>query len=185
MEDLRQLLDAIDNADGTIAADGCELVIRLRPSVLAELRPAITHHRDMLVAIVAGRRTGHVAAFCEGCGEVTMATAKKPDGKPRDTWPPCRMTPGCGGTNQHGTPKARHHPRPGDMARARDLPAPPPQPRPPGSTPPRRMFGPRPPWPTAPPRPTPTPAPRTLPPVRSAGNGPEAHPLPARWATAL
>lgn len=145
--DLLALLDALDDSPATLTLT-TEGRLRLEGTSAEResLRVAIALHRDLLAAHLTGRRTGHLVAFCEACGAPTITAAKKPNGDPRDNWPTCRWTPGCGGRNQHGTAKARHLPRPRDLAAMRDAPAPPAQPKAPPKVDGRRLLGPRPPW---------------------------------------
>lgn len=147
--DLRDTLDALDAAPVTLTLDKDGSIRLAGPAwALDALRADVTQHRDLLAAHLAGRRTGHLVAFCETCGAPTMTAAKKPTGQARDIWPTCRMTPGCGGRNQHGAARSRHRPRPGDVASMRDAPAPPAQPTAPPKVATRRLLGRRPTYPS-------------------------------------
>lgn len=125
---LRDLLDAPDNTGVTITTTNGTLSATGPRRAVTELGPAIRTHRDILAAALVGRRSGHVLAFCTGCGAATLTAAKTPAGKIRDTWPACRETPRCGGADQHGVAKSRHVPRPVDLEAMRDAPAPPTRP---------------------------------------------------------
>lgn len=146
---LRDLLEALDDAGVTLTLSGASIRASGPRSAVDTFATAITEHRDLIVAHVHGRTTGHVLAFCETCGEPTMTAAKTTTGKARDTWPTCRVTPGCGGRNQHGTATARHVPRPADLEAVRNAPAPPPGCQPPKSVAKARLLGPRPDWPNS------------------------------------
>src|SRR4051812_14574090 len=68
----------------------------------AELFDRLLAERDLLIAAIKGRRTGHAFAKCDECGRIAMVRAswKRFDeiaNKPATDWPRCRMTPGCFG----------------------------------------------------------------------------------------
>lgn len=126
---LLDLLDALDAAGVTLIATGGRIAARGPRPAIAAHRDAIAEHRDLLLAHLIGRRTGHLLAFCETCGAATITAAKTTGGKLRDSWPACRETPGCGGVDQHHVARARHVPRPVDLAAMRDAPAPPTRPQ--------------------------------------------------------
>ncbi|CAN5734641.1 hypothetical protein BH24DEI2_BH24DEI2_19670 [soil metagenome] len=116
----------------------------------AELAASIRHHRDMLVHVVVGRRTGHAPAPCNICGQVSMVAVLTSAGKPRNTWSRCRYSLDCTTTavdpNRRANP-GRHIPRTCDSARV-DPVAPPAEARPPAKpTKQRFIAGPRPAWP--------------------------------------
>ena len=145
---LLDLLNKLDAAGVTLTLTGTNIKASGPRSAVADLGPAIREHRDLLAAHLIGRAEGHLLAFCQSCGAPTMTAAKKPTGKPRETWPTCRARPGCGGRNQHGVATARHIPRPGDLDAMRDAKAPPALAKAPPKIDSRRLLGPRPPWPT-------------------------------------
>lgn len=146
---LLDLLDDLDRSGVTLRLSGTRITAQGSRHAVEELAPALRAHRDLLAAHLVGVETGHLLAFCEECGAPTITAAKLPSGAPRKNWPRCRDRPACGGRDQHGTPRARHVPRPTDLASRRAAPAPPPSPKPPPKVDRRRLFGPRPPWPNS------------------------------------
>jgi hypothetical protein len=56
-------------------------------------RFAVAWHRDAIVAILVGRRTGHVWARCDQCSEGRMVRAGASPG--------CALTPRCEGRHRH------------------------------------------------------------------------------------
>ena len=81
--------------------DGVRLQTDAPPgAVTPELAEGVRTHRNPLVAIILGRRTGHLPAPCSKCGEISMVSTTTPAGRPRSTWPPCRLTPGCDGRHR-------------------------------------------------------------------------------------
>lgn len=147
--DLHDLLDAVDHHHVELEL-GPDRRIRARGprAALAELGPTIRTNHVLLVAHLLGVVTGHVLAFCEGCNAPTITSVKTSSGSKRESWPACRMTPGCGGRNQHGTAAARHLPRPCDLAARAGCPPPPSRPTPPPKAVKARLLGPPAPWPT-------------------------------------
>ena len=144
---LLDLLNALDDADIVLSLTGATFTAKGPTASLEALGCEIAAHRDLLFAHLVGVETGHVLAFCEVCMAPTMTAAKQPGGGDREKWPTCRDRPGCGGRDQHGTPAARCHPRPSDLAARRDSPAPPTAARQPPKPASARLLGPRPPWP--------------------------------------
>lgn len=138
---LLDLLDRLDETGVTLTMHRGQIRAAGTRGSIAIVGPAITEHRDLLAAHLAGIHTGHLLAFCEGCGAPTMTAAKTPAGKHRDNWPRCRDTPACGGRTQHGASVNRHTPRPVDLERWANCPPPPPQPRPPANATTNRYTG--------------------------------------------
>jgi hypothetical protein len=110
----------------------------------ADLAAAIRQHRDMLIAVILGRATGHAPAPCTVCGQISLVAIVTPAGKPRTAWPTCRYSAHCTNRDDPG----RHIPRPADVERTTPR-------RPPATTQPptrpeaKRLLGPRLAWPTA------------------------------------
>lgn len=148
--DLLDLLDALDEHGVTLQLTGATFAAEGPRSALDALSGDLRAHRDLLHAHLVGVATGHLLAFCETCNAPTITNVKTSSGSVRETWPPCRHTPGCGGRNQHGTAKARHRPRPADLDARQGCPSPPAAAKPPPRVPTSRLLGPRPPWPTSP-----------------------------------
>jgi len=67
-----------------------------RGAITADLADVIGTNRELIVAVVIGRRTGHAFGPCTTCAEESMVNLN------RTTWPACRMTPGCKGRHQPG-----------------------------------------------------------------------------------
>jgi hypothetical protein len=111
--DLLELLDHLD-------AEGVELSLVSTPEGVrvrtrgrrldGNIAAAMTEHRIMVANTLIGRQTGHAPAPCSTCGAVSFVAVRGPNGQRRNTWPQCRMTPGCAG---------RHEPRPIDGERTR------------------------------------------------------------------
>jgi hypothetical protein len=70
-------------------------------AITDDVAARIRQHRDILIAAVIGRGTGHALAPCTACGRESMTNLAN------TTWPRCRLTPGCEG---------RHEPRPAELA---------------------------------------------------------------------
>lgn len=142
---LLELLDQLDARDihvDVIAGPGPGPSLRTDApagSIDDDLGAAIRHHRDMLIAVVLGRRTGHAPGPCTICGRISMVNTSSSDGKPRTTWPACRYSSAC------STSAGRHIPRDADIARTTPC-APPPEKRPPARPAHKRLLGPRPAW---------------------------------------
>lgn len=148
------LLDVLDELDrrgvamALVPGDGPGPLLRTDAPIDAiddDLATAIGSHRDMIVAVLLGRLTGHAPAPCTFCGEVSMVNTSTSAGKPRTSWPTCRMTPSCTGSllNEPG----RHIPRPVDIARTISRAAPT-QAQPPPAPDRQRLYGPWPTWPS-------------------------------------
>ena len=91
-----ETLDLLRRRGVTLALVGTDDGVRLRTdgpvgAIQAGLAAAIRGHRDLLVWAALGERSGHSFAACSKCGEPSMVAVG------RDTWPQCRMTPGCDG----------------------------------------------------------------------------------------
>lgn len=123
MVNVLELLDSLAAAEVGLAVHRGGRLVTDAPNgvITAELALAISHHRDLVIAIIRARSTGHAPGVCDACGEVSLVNIWDGDGRPRSTWPTCRLTPGC-----HG----RHVPRPCDAERTARV-APPKQARPP------------------------------------------------------
>ncbi len=67
-----------------------------RGAITDDIAIAVRSHRDLIVAALIGRRTGHAFGRCTTCAEESMVAID------RTTWPRCRMTPGCQGRHQPG-----------------------------------------------------------------------------------
>ena len=113
---LLDVLDRLDMLDIAIVSRGGRLITRAaRGTIDDDLRAQIGTHRDMLLIVAVSRGTGHAPGPCTGCGGISMVAGWNSNGKPRDPWPRCRLTPGCEG---------RHQPREIDLARTAHKPAP-------------------------------------------------------------
>ena len=146
-----ELLDRLDAADIIIGVKSTATGPALctdAPSgaITAELGAEIRLHKEMLIAIVSGRNTGHAPGACTICGRVSMVNTSTSAGKPVKAWPKCRYSSACT-TAAHRDDPGRHVPRQVDIARTTPV-APVPEARPPAKTSHRRLLGPYPKWPT-------------------------------------
>lgn len=107
------------------------------------LAAAVADHRDMVVAVLLGRLTGHAPAPCTVCGEITLVAVLTPDGKSRTDWPTCRFSSAC----VTADPTGRHVPRAADIARTATHTPPPAQAKQPAKQSAKRLIGPWPAWP--------------------------------------
>lgn len=111
--------------------------LRTSGHVPPDLAITLRRHRDLVIAVLAGRVTGHIWAPCTVCSLGTLTPVLDSRGKPRSTWPTCRMTPRCPGC---------HQPNPNELPRVAPVP-PPTQATPPPRMERQRLFGERPQWP--------------------------------------
>jgi len=121
-----------------------------RGAITGDVAQALTAHRDLIVAVLLGRMTGHAPGACTVCSEISMVAILTPAGKPRTVWPPCRFSSSC--TNSAVDARrlddpGRHVPRPVDTDRTTNVP-PPPQAKPPPTVNKRRLLGSWPEWPS-------------------------------------
>jgi hypothetical protein len=151
---LLELLDQLDASDVHLNVTTTPSGVALRTDAPAGaidnvLADAIRMHKNMVIAVVIGRRTGHAPGPCTRCGEVSLVTICTSDGRPRTRWPRCRFSVDCAnhvdvaGNNAPG----RHIPRPADIDRTRPIP-PPAEAQPPAALPHKRWARPWPTWPT-------------------------------------
>jgi hypothetical protein len=127
------VLDQLDAAHVTLSVTGGRLIVDAPPDAITDdLATAVREHRDLIVAIVLGRATGHAPGVCSTCGELSMVHASRNP-------PTCRLTFGCEG---------RHQPRPVDLARVTRR-KPPAEAEPPSKPSHKRYFGTWPTWPQA------------------------------------
>lgn len=147
------LLDLLDQLDARhvelrlVAGTGPGPLLQTdspRGAITGDVAAALTEHRDMVVAVLLGRMTGHTPGPCTVCGEISMVAILQPNGKPRNIWPTCRFSSLC---TRPGESSGRHVPRPADVARTAAI-APPAQAKPPPKAPKQRRLGARPSWPT-------------------------------------
>jgi hypothetical protein len=90
------VIDALGGLGVTVRLRGGR--IEARPAPLpARARWLIRTHRDLLAAVLAAGRSGHVWAPCSVCGHGTLTRA--------DSRPPCRLTPGCPGRHVRRDPR--------------------------------------------------------------------------------
>lgn len=119
---------------------GPELVTRAPVGAITDdLAAGIRTHRDLVVAIILGRRTGHSPAPCTTCSAISMVAVRTPKNEPRKVWPTCRFDPRCNG---------RHQPRDVDLDRTAHRP-PPTTKAPPATVSRQRLYGKWPSWPKA------------------------------------
>lgn len=96
------LLDELARLGATLTVvEGRLLVDGPAGAVTDDLANHIRANRALVFAAVLGRRSGHVLAPCTICRQVSAVHIDS------DTWPTCRLTPGCNG---------RHEPRTRDLA---------------------------------------------------------------------
>ncbi len=151
--DLLDLLDIRDVKLRLVAGPGPGPLLQTdaRPGTIDEdLAAAIATHRDMVVAVILGRMTGHAPGPCTICGEVSMVAIAQPNGKPRTLWPTCRFTTSCttSATDvRRLDDPGRHVPRPVDIERTTNVP-PPTQAKPPPTGNKKRLLGSWAEWPT-------------------------------------
>ena len=153
---LLELLDQLDARDVVLtltAGPGPGPTLQTdapRGAITTDVADALGRHRDMLVAVLLGRMTGHAPGPCTICGEVSMVAITQPNGKPRTLWPTCRFTSSCttSATDAHRLDDpGRHVPRPVDIARTAHVP-PPTQAKPPPTGNKKRLLGAWAEWPT-------------------------------------
>lgn len=134
-----ELLDALAAAGVQLDVWPGQRLVTDAPTgtITEDLAQSIRTHRDMLVAIMVGRSTGHAPGVCTACGEISLVSIRTSADKTRVTWPTCRLTPRCTG---------RHIPR-GCDSELTDRVAPPPQAKPPKKRPKAILLGPKQPWP--------------------------------------
>lgn len=92
LDDLARLGARLGVADGRLTIDAPA------GAVTAEHLDAVRLDRELVVAVVLGWRTGHRLIPCNICGHASMVNLNA------ETWPTCRLTPGCGGRHAPAEP---------------------------------------------------------------------------------
>jgi hypothetical protein len=142
MDDILQILDQLDQLGVDLqllpgTGPGPRLRANSPAPLPADISAAVRTNRTLITNTLIGRITGHAPAPCDHCGRVSFVPICTSGGRPRSSWPTCRLTPGCAG---------RHVARDVDIARTNPTAPPTQAPQPPNAGK-KVLLGPWPPWP--------------------------------------